>query len=202
MPKLNNARWERFAQLKVLGKSNKDAYQGAGYKSEKHAGQYGADLARKPEMQARILEIEQGLNDETLANVALDRARVLKELEANARRAEEAGQSGAVNRSWELVGKELGMFADRIVFEDLDHMLEGMSEEQLRQYVKAQATQVGLRVVDDDEETARAWIFRNAERLGIRAVDCREDSDGAEATKNLDLQAEPEAGDIPPTRRH
>ena len=79
-------------------------------------------------------------------------------------------EPSAVNRGYELVGKELGMFTERLVLDNLDSELEGMSHDDLRKYVRAMAGEVGLRVVEMNDDEVRDFIFRHAERVGRQVV--------------------------------
>ena len=188
MPKkLSNARWERFAVLTATGQTRADAYLGAGYrtKTREVAGKRGGALYAKPEIKARVAEIETALRENSILRAEVDREWVLRGLKENIQRAgqvkpvlnrqgQPTGQykyePSAVNRGYELVGKELGMFADRLVLEDLDKDLEGKSGEELRAFVRAAATEVGLRMLDMNDDETREFILKHAPRLGLEVT--------------------------------
>ena len=184
MAELDNPRWEKFAELTATGSKRADAYLAAGYstKTRQAATKRGVALFAKPEVKARVTELETELRENSLAKAELDREWVLRGLKDNIeragqvkpvlnRRGEATGQykyePSAVNRGYELVGKELGMFADRLVMDNLDEKLEGMSGEELRSFVRAAATEVGLRMVEMNDDELRVFIMRNAERVGL-----------------------------------
>jgi phage terminase small subunit len=104
---LSNPRHERFAQALAAGKTADQAYQQAGYKpSRPHASRLATDgnvKARVAELQSRVVE-----------GVVLTRQWVIEKLIANARKADERQEGAVVNRALELLGKEIGMFVDRV----------------------------------------------------------------------------------------
>ena len=144
MAKLDNPRWEKFCELTATGHKRGDAYLAAGYtaKTRQVATKRGVALFARAQVKARVIELETTLRDNSIARAELDREWVLRGLKANIeragqlkpvlnRRGEATGQykyePSAVNRGYELVGKELGMFAERLVLNDLDKEIEGMS---------------------------------------------------------------------------
>ena len=219
MPELRNPRWEMFAKLTATGKDRASAYMGAGFavcerrKASKKATRL---LSQHPEIKARITEIEEMLHEQTLAATALTREYVIEQLTDNVdiakaakpvrdRDGKETGEFkadlGAANRALELLGKEQGMFRDRLDIHTLDGELENMSSSQLRAYVKSLATEVGLRVVEQTDDELRKFFIRNAERVGLRVIEAgREDPDGAEDAASGTVQAVSKTGRIPPLR--
>ena len=185
MGELGNPRHEKFAKLTATGHKRADAYLAAGYhtKSRDVATKRGVALYAKLDVKARVAELETDLRENSLSRAEVDREWVVRGLKDNIERAsqtkpvlnrqgEPTGQfkyePAAVNRGLELMGKELGMFADRVVFDDLDKELEGLSGEELRTFVRTAASEVGLRVVDMNDGEVRDFILRNAERVGLR----------------------------------
>ena len=77
-------------------------------------------------------------------------------------------EPSAVNRGYELFSQELGMFAERFLFEDLDRELDGMGPEELHAFVRSVAMEVGLRMVDMSDDETREFILKHAERVGLR----------------------------------
>ena len=49
-------------------------------------------------------------------------------------------------------------------------MIEGMSTEEIRTYIRTAATEVGLRMVDMNDDELRDFIVRNAERVGLHVT--------------------------------
>jgi len=220
MEKLDNPRWEEYAQHKAAGMKQGKAWIASGFnaKTPAQAAKYGRQLeSRHPEVTARAdyLMDQAAMTAAKLAQV--DREWVLSELkdtyekaaaetEVTDRQGNPTGKytfnaSGA-NRALELVGKELGMFVERYSIESLDSQLDGMTPAELRAFVKTAATDVGLRVVEMNDAEAREWIFRTAPRLGLRVEESREDPVRAETEEALGLSAVSEAEGVPPSRRH
>lgn len=123
MPMLINPRHERFAQGLATGKSAAGAYRAAGYNDN-----YGnaSTLKGNQKVQDRVAELQ----NRAAAGVVLKREWVIERLIENADRAMQIqpildgkGQptgeyryDGSVaNRALELLGKEIGMFVDRQV---------------------------------------------------------------------------------------
>jgi len=109
---LRNPQHERFAQAVVSGKSPVEAYVAAGYQ-EKTAYTCGPRLLKRPEVRARVDELQQRVSETVVERAVLSQEFVLGELMDNVLKAKQERQFSAVNRALELLGKELGMFADR-----------------------------------------------------------------------------------------
>ena len=128
MGPLRNARYEHFAQLLAGGASASKAYVSAGY-SERGAAQSAARLLRSAKVRSRVEELKQAVTERAVEKAAVDRAWVLEHLRQNVdrsmqavpvtdREGNETGeytyQGSVANRALELVGKELGMFHERV----------------------------------------------------------------------------------------
>jgi len=217
MPELRNPRHETFAKLTAIGHSRADAYVGAGYQAgtPKARKENGIRMFMRQDIKARVTEIQEKLSSDVLARAEVDRQYVMDELKRNHEKCsapEEVLDRGGSptgmmrfnasgsNKSLELMGKELGMFADRLILDNLDEKLEGMSGNELRDFVRSAASEVGLRMVDQNDDEAREWIERNANRLGLRVARVGEGDDGAPAAEAGAVSAVPEAGRVPPTR--
>ncbi len=217
MGALRNLRWEQFCRFTAMGQRRGEAYANAGYdpKDAKRASQLGSLLYRRPEIKARVTEVQEELREVSLSNAMIDRTYVLKGLKDNHDKAsktvavldrngrptgEYRYDGGVANRSLELMGKELGMFADRVIFDDLDKELEGLSGKDLRLFVRSCASEVGLRVVEMNDDETRAWIQRNAPRVGLRVEDSSEDPEGAVDSEDRELQPISEASGVPRSR--
>jgi hypothetical protein len=217
MAALRNPRWEQFCRFTAMGQRRGEAYANAGYepKDAKRASQLGSLLFRKPEIKARVTEVEEELREASLSDAMIDRTFILKGLKDNHDKASKAvavldrtgrptGEyrydGGVANRSLELMGKELGMFADRVIFDDLDKELADMTGKDLRVFVRSCASEVGLRVVEMNDEETRAWIRRNAARVGLRIEDCGEDPEGAVDQEDRTVQPVSETSRVPRSR--
>lgn len=111
MPALKNHRRERFAQGLAKGLTAVDAYARAGYKRDDGAA---SRMIRKPDVVARLAEIQ----ERAATRVEIDKAWIMDKLRHNAETCLHGGQDErnptAANRALELLGKELGMFKDKI----------------------------------------------------------------------------------------
>ena len=77
MPVLTNSKYERMAQLIAAGNTATDAHELAGFaRNDSNA----SHLARKPEIEARVAEINGKIAGIVADELALDRAGVLREL--------------------------------------------------------------------------------------------------------------------------
>lgn len=121
MPPLSNPRHERFAQELAKGKSADEAYQAAGYRQNRGNA---TTLKANQSVQARLEELQSRATE----GIVLTRQWVIERLVENANRAMQAEaverdgvptgeyryEGSVANRALELLGKELGMFVDRI----------------------------------------------------------------------------------------
>jgi len=188
MPRLDNLRWEKFAELTATGSSRGDAYLGAGYRSKtrKAAQDKGSLLYSKIEVKARVSELESELHDNSMLRAEVDREFVIRGLKENIEKSSQATpvknrageatgtwkyEPAACNRAYELLGKELGMFVERFSVANLDNELDGMSPEQLRNFIGSAAMQAGLRLVDMNAERTKKFILANAERVGLEVCE-------------------------------
>ncbi|WP_175540088.1 hypothetical protein [Methylobacterium sp. yr596] len=115
---LTNSRHELFAQELAKGKSQFEAHAAAGYSA--HRGNASA-LAQDKSIQARVAEIqsataemERAATQAAAEALAIDREWVMARLQENALKAALTEDYGPSNRALELLGKELGMFKDKI----------------------------------------------------------------------------------------
>lgn len=116
MSVLDNPKWEAFCQAYAIHNNGAKAAMEVGYApsgSKSAASVRASGLMKKPEIKARIAEIQQGLMKKASQAVQLDRAWVLDRLKQNADLALDEKDRSAANRALELLGKELGMFVDR-----------------------------------------------------------------------------------------
>lgn len=129
---LNNPRHERFAELVATGHSPAQAYAAAGYE-EKTAYTCGPRLLKRPEVRSRVTELQQTVAQTSVRRVALNRERVLNRLSQLGHEAQCKGQFSAAVRCEELIGKELGMFVQRVW--SWSGRLEDLDPEQLDNYI-------------------------------------------------------------------
>ena len=129
---LNNPRQEHFAQLVATGQSPAQAYAAAGYE-EKTAYTCGPRLLKRPEVRSRVTELQQTAAQTSVSRAALSRDFVVRELMDNALKAKENHEWPASNRALELLGRELGMFVERVC--TWSGRLEDLDPEQLDNYL-------------------------------------------------------------------
>lgn len=143
MPVLKNPRWEAFARAVALrGYGHSEAYRSIGGRSQTNVKKEAYIIARRPEVKARIRELQDDAKKALIERQLYDRETVMKGLLENIHNAhhgtvatyqgkvvymtdehgqvvhDEAGQPipvhkpdfQAINRGWELLGYELGMF--------------------------------------------------------------------------------------------
>jgi len=104
---LDNPKHERFAQALAAGKSQAEAYEAAGYKpSEPNASR----LTRNDKVQARVAE----LLGRATEGIVITRQWVIERLVKNVEKADGRDEGAVVNRALELLGKEIGMFVERV----------------------------------------------------------------------------------------
>ena len=219
VPELPNKRWEDFARNIASGKTASQAWFAAGFsaKGTKQAARNGHELQRKEGVRGRIIELANEIRDNAAKRAEVDREWVLKGLMETRERCmqafpvldregKEIGEwtfnAAGASKANELIGKEIGMFKADFGYQSLDDELRGMSGTALRAFLKAACIEVGLRVMDMSDDDTRTFILRNRDRVGLGATPRVEDSDGAETSEAVDLRAVPEAGGVPPTRRH
>ena len=112
MEPLKNGRHELFIQGLLSGLSQERAYVAAGYR-DKGAATHASRLARNGQVAARLAYLQQLATEKVVAEVALDRAEVIRRLDRNAETAFEAGAFSASNQALVAIGKTLGLFAEQ-----------------------------------------------------------------------------------------
>ena len=103
---LEKPRRETFAQHLAAGKSQSEAYSLAGYSPDDG---HAARLAGNGRVKARVAELQAAGAE----RAEIDRATVMRMLSEDRERAREAKQLSTAVRADELLGKAVGMFADR-----------------------------------------------------------------------------------------
>ncbi len=139
MPALDNPKHERFAQELAKGLPADKAYELAGFKPNRGNA---ATLKQKQSISDRVLEllsereaIHAQATADAIKSTALTKEWVIETLKENVARAMQAievkradgtgtgeyqYQGSVANRALELLGKELGMFVDRAVTENVN----------------------------------------------------------------------------------
>ena len=101
-----DARQAAFCRHYALEKkSATEAAKLAGY-SPSYANRQAAKLVDKPQIKARIEELQRRVDDQFVVTPAQVRRGIYHE-------AQNADSAAARIRAWELLGKDLGMFTDR-----------------------------------------------------------------------------------------
>ena len=116
MPPLDNPQHEKFALACATGQDHGQAYITAGYWSAESAkGKVGgAHLYKRPDIKARIAELQDRAADITVAESVLTQVWVIDKLKEIVERAlDENDRLDSPIRALELLGKHLGMFVDR-----------------------------------------------------------------------------------------
>ncbi len=129
MPVLRNPRHEKFSQLVASGVKASESYIAVGYKPT-GAKQAASRLLTNVDVRERVSELQQAAARSTADAVILNRERVLHRLSQLSHEAQQKGQYSAAARCEELIGKEIGMFVNRIALQwELDP--NNMTPEQL-----------------------------------------------------------------------
>ncbi len=116
MPILANHRHEIFAQGISQGLPQYQAYLNAGYTTGSQVSSSASRLARHASIIKRIKELQASAAEIAVRSVGIDKGWVLQQLHANAVRCMDVDDYKPVPaiRALELIGKELGMFVDRV----------------------------------------------------------------------------------------
>ncbi len=138
MPTLKNPKHEHFATLIAQGVNQSEAAKRVGF-SEGRAHVTGSNLVRRSKVAARIKELRVRVADQCVRSTGITKAWVIDELVDNLRKCKQdtpvldrkgnptgtyVFQAMAANRALELIGKELGMFTDRIEHSASGDMME------------------------------------------------------------------------------
>ncbi len=137
MSALSNPRWEQFAHLIADGALPSKAYVTAGF-SKNGAAQSVSRLLRNPEVAERIRDVQEQLRASAVVHAGVTRKNILERLDKIAKVAGDPSERiaynpSAANRALELMGKELGMFTDRVDVRDVSSMTPEQVLEKLKQ---------------------------------------------------------------------
>jgi phage terminase small subunit len=155
MPALENPKHERFAQELAKGLAADKAYEAAGFKPNRGNA---ATLKQKESISKRVAEllaereaIHAQATAEAIKAAALTKEWVIETLMENVQRAMQAievkrsdgtgtgeyqYQGSVANKALELLGKELGMFVDRAITENVNtnYVVSGDPVESIEQW--------------------------------------------------------------------
>lgn len=129
MPALLNPRHERFARELASGKTASDAYEIAGFKrNDGNASTLKGKQSiskRVAELQAEQAETARKATELAAERLSIDREWVLARLVENAMQARAESDFGPSNQALNLIGKELGMFVERVQSENTTYVVSG-----------------------------------------------------------------------------
>jgi phage terminase small subunit len=134
---------ERFVEEYLVDLNATGAARRAGY-SAKTASEIGFENLKRPEIQKAITEAQ----DDRAVRTALDQDYVITHLVEIVEAAE--AKEAKATRSLELLGKHLGMFADRIKIEEPTYDLSHLSDKELRAWQALAAKARSTAVSDGD----------------------------------------------------
>lgn len=124
MSTLTNPKHELFAQELAKGKTATEAYETAGFKpSRPNASrlQHQENIRQRVvEIQSERAEVEREATDRAAEALSIDKQWVMARLIDNATKAAEEANYAPSNKALELLGKELGMFIDRSLNENVN----------------------------------------------------------------------------------
>jgi phage terminase small subunit len=124
MPALQNARQERFCQLRLEGKTLEQAYAGAGYKPDKGAA---SRMAKKPDIQNRMQE----LHVKALGRTEVTVESMMEQFDEDRRFAIKLKNAGAAHAASVSKAKLFGLMTEKQSVQ-VTHSYATMSEEELR----------------------------------------------------------------------
>lgn len=124
MPALTNPKHELFAQELAKGRTQIEAHEAAGYKPHRgNASALAQDkniLERVSEIQSERAEMDRQATEKAAEALSIDKKWVMSRLIENATRAAASEDYSPSNKALELLGKELGMFIDRSLNENVN----------------------------------------------------------------------------------
>jgi phage terminase small subunit len=143
-----SSRDETFAQALADGKTAGEAYQLAGYSGgAANARRKKASPAIK-QLLAAILAQRQAIQTEVTAGLAakivVTREFVIDVLTRNIEEARAKGDHGAVNRSAELLGKDIGMFVERSVNINVNADLNRLTDAEIIDILASEGVSIDL----------------------------------------------------------
>jgi len=189
MPALEDLELEMFASLLADGVSKPQAYLKAGLnrpnlsQGQSAIQNRASGLSKKPLVMGRMLELRAERTDLAAKAVDVDREWVMTELHDNLniakterpildRKGNPTGKTQidipSANAVLKLMGTEVGMFNQTVMHEHLDHRLDSMSPEELREILVGLLPDVGLRMVTMSEEEIRDYCIAVGPSVGLR----------------------------------
>ena len=170
MSPLKNPRHEQFARLVAAGETPARAYIAVGYQNSDAASSSGSRLAKTPNVRARIAELQEESARGAIKRNELNQDWVLARLKENVERAMQATpvrdsegnptgeykwEGNVVNRSLELIGKELGMFRDRVEM-NVDAKVQTLSVTLAQTLTSGELRALEQRLMAAQQQRARA----------------------------------------------
>jgi hypothetical protein len=145
---LINGKHERFCQLVTEGLTPAEAFKAIRaihLKGSKIITGIGASSAKQLMQHALIKARIETLQHKAARRAELTYDGIISEVQEEARLARMAGQHSAAMKGLEMLGAELhqGMFTKRVEVKH-QHEFDGMSEQQLREFIASQMREVGL----------------------------------------------------------
>lgn len=212
---LKNPRDERFCIAFVRCSSQTEAVREAGY-DHKRPAEKGRRLLQRIDVKRRIEWLQGKVADKMTEDEAVTREWVRSELRHNVevaktpqpvldRSGEPTGRIhrdlASANKALELLGKEQGMFVDRIRTEGTEAEIEGMGTEQLEALIKSYIADIGPQTV----RRLLGDIERESDDGGPDAggnAPTGEGSGGPAPESSEPVPTVSEAGGIPSSRVH
>jgi phage terminase small subunit len=147
---------EAFAQALADGKTAGEAYQLAGYSGgAANARRKKASPAIK-QLLAAILARRQAIQTEVTAGLAakivVTREFVIDVLTRNIEEARAKGDLGAVNRSAELLGKDIGMFVERSMNINVNADINRLSDAEILDLLASEGVSIDLATAENPRQ--------------------------------------------------
>lgn len=126
MPVIANARHEAFARNITAGATQAEAARQAGF-ADGSAKVTGSQLMKRPEIQARIQELQADAATATVQHAAVTRDAVLAEIWWNVQASRAANDRTNHNRATELLGKSIALFRENLLIDDPNGARQALS---------------------------------------------------------------------------
>jgi len=205
-PQRLRERQEAFCLAFATTGNRRLALEKGGYSTAPGWRQNVQKMLVQPKIMARIKELRKEISAKETTLCAVSREMVLTELWDNVKRAKSAvpvldahGQEtgewkcdlASANRALELVGKSMALFTDKVLTEDLDRSLTGMTDEQVNDLIDA--------LIIESGPTRVRKVLERHEGLNGQSRE-GEGAAGAETPEAPAVRAVPETAGVPPGR--
>lgn len=154
---LQRIRQEKFCISYVKHGSAGNAALDAGYSPKSKNLPY--DLLKKPHIKARIMYLRTRIEDDTVKGEGITRKWVEEQLVENVLEAKKLSDYKAANQALHLIGKDKGMFVERVLSGEMEEELKGKSEAELEEYLKGAFEELGpsaVKAIIDQHRTQSA----------------------------------------------